>query len=184
MKTFSQVVLSRTVAIRYSVTIAWGKSHPHQFMVWESFAFFCKLGWQENPFVVTTKKQLNESKHESNKQTNIDAREVSRHKTLTNFFTHSSWTPLRTKVITLTWKVGTLPKKSANFCASIVADVTMSFISLRRDMTCEKKKNKFFRQVNFTVFKYEMLSLLLLLLLSIPFFYHHTKIWNSVEIQR
>ena len=30
MKTFSQVVLSRTVAIRYSVNIAWGKSHPHQ----------------------------------------------------------------------------------------------------------------------------------------------------------
>lgn len=142
MKTFSQVVLSRTVAIRYSVTIAWGKSHPHQFIVWEFFAFFCKLGWQENSFVVTTKKYR--LKHESNKQTNIDVREVSRHKILTNFFTHSSWTPLRTKVITLTWKVGTLPKKSANFCASIVADVTMSFISLRRDMICEKKKKTSF----------------------------------------
>ena len=34
------------------------------------------------------------------------------------------------------------------------------------------KKNKFFRQVNFTVFKYEMLSMLLLLLLSILFYYH------------
>lgn len=33
------------------------------------------------------------------------------------------------------WKMGTLPKKEANFSASIVADVTMSFRSERRATT-------------------------------------------------
>ena len=174
MKTFCPVILSRTVVIRYSVNIAWGKSHPHQSSVWEFFAFFCKLGWQENPFVVTTKKYR--LKHESNKQTNIDAREVSRHKTLTNFFTHSSWTPLRTKVITLTWKVGTLPKKSANFCASIVADVTMSFISLRRDMTCEKKKTSFFGKLILQCLNMRCCRYCCYCCCQYLFFYHHTKI--------
>lgn len=33
------------------------------------------------------------------------------------------------------WKMGTFPKKAANFSASIVADVTMSFRSERRATT-------------------------------------------------
>ena len=37
---------------------------------------------------------------------------------------------------------GTFPKKSANFCESIVAEVTISFRSLRRLMTDLKIPNK------------------------------------------
>ena len=36
---------------------------------------------------------------------------------------------------TISWKMGTFPKKEANFSASMVADVTMSFRSERRATT-------------------------------------------------
>ena len=41
----------------------------------------------------------------------------------------------------VTVKVGTFPKKVANFSASMVADVTISFMSFRRDTTWGKKKH-------------------------------------------
>ena len=40
----------------------------------------------------------------------------------------------------VTVKVGTFPKKVANFSASMVADVTISFMSFRRDTTWGKIK--------------------------------------------
>lgn len=36
------------------------------------------------------------------------------------------------------WKMGTLPKNAANLSESIVADVTMSFRSVRRDTTWQE----------------------------------------------
>ena len=48
-------------------------------------------------------------------------------------------TPTSTgKVLPGIVKVGTLPKKSANLPASMVAEVTISFMSERRDITEEK----------------------------------------------
>lgn len=39
------------------------------------------------------------------------------------------------------WKIGTLPKNAANLSESIVAEVTMSFRSVRRDTTWHETAN-------------------------------------------